>query len=150
MRYTLVETFAFKETEVLKGWSLSVNAGPKYWGNTIGVDYAVVIGDRVLDEGSILEEQNWTDLMLGIRSQFVISSKFLVSVEGSIGGFGMGNSSDFSSDFSYFNSYKISKHILINAGFRSFRYSRTDESDSGDLKTKVKVLGPVLGVSFVY
>lgn len=150
LRYILFESYESGQNGVIKGWSVAANAGPKVWRNNLELDYSLVFGDRVLDEGTLSEDQKWTDLMLGLRSQFIISSKFLVTVDGSIGGFGWGNSSDFSSDLTYLNSFKIAKHILINAGFRSFRYSRTDPSDTGDLSTKVKVQGPILGVSFVY
>jgi len=87
--------------------------------------------------------------MIGMDVKFVISKKFMLSVGGNIGGFGIGNSSEFAHDFTYLNSFKLSKLIIIIAGFRSFRYKRVDGIGDEELKTKVNVLGPVLGVSFV-
>ena len=40
--------------------------------------------------------------------------------------------------------------VLVNAGFRSFMYKRTDIQDGEDLNTKVSVLGPLLGVSVLF
>ena len=78
--------------------------------------------------------------------KFVVSPKFLVSVAYNAGGFGIGNSSKYASDFTYINSFNVHKNILVNAGFRSFGYKRVDE----DLTTRVNVPGPLLGVSLVF
>jgi len=36
------------------------------------------------------------------------------------------------------------------AGFRAFSYDRTDSEGEDEVTTKVKVLGPLIGVSFVF
>ena len=66
------------------------------------------------------------------------------------GGFGIGNASKSSWDFVYTNTFKVSKLILVTAGFRSFRYKREDGEGAEALETKVSVLGPLVGVSFVF
>jgi len=147
--YMLFEDFKFEQDEVLKGWTLNANIGAQYWKNKVGVDYTLIFNDIVLDNGKINELESWWDLMLGIKTNFIISKKFMLSVSGDVGGFGIGNSSKFVYDFTYLNSFKISKLIVINAGFRNFYYSRTDGEGEEELSTKVNVLGPILGVSFV-
>jgi len=147
--YMVYENFEFNEDEILKGWALNLNVGTKYWKNKIGLDYSLIFNDNIIDNGSIEEVQHWWDLMVGINTNFVISKKFMLSVGGNIGGFGIGDSSKFANDFTYLNSFKLSKLIIINAGFRSFKYKRVDGMGDDKLKTTVNVLGPVLGVSFV-
>jgi len=147
--YTVYENFKFDEDEILKGWDLNINVGSKYWKNKIDLDYAFIFNDNIIDSGSIEEVQDWWDLMLGISTNFILSKKFALSVGANIGGFGIGNSSKSAFDFTYLNSFKLSKLIIVNAGFRSFRYKRVDGLGDEELKTKVNVLGPVLGVSFV-
>lgn len=110
--------------------------------------YEFVINNIVIDEGKINEKQNWWDLMVGINPKFVISKKFELSLDTNIGGFGIGNSSNFAFDLTYLNSFKISKLITVHAGFRSFKYKKVDGSGDEKLETKVSVLGPMLGASF--
>jgi hypothetical protein len=147
--YIVYENFKFEEDDILKGWSLTLNAGTKYWKNKIGLDYTLTFNDNLIDSGSIEEVQDWWDLMLGFSTNFILSKKFALSVGANIGGFGIGDSSKSAFDFIYLNSFKVSNLIIINAGFRSFSYKRVDGIDDEELKTKVNVLGPVLGVSFV-
>jgi hypothetical protein len=66
------------------------------------------------------------------------------------GGFGIGNASKYSWDFVYTNTFKVSKLILVTAGFRSFLYKREDGEGAEEVDTKVHVLGPLIGVSFVF
>lgn len=147
--YIVYENFKFEEGDIIKGWGLNLNAGTKYWKNKIGLDYTLTFNDNIIDSGSIEEFQDWWDLMVGISTNFIISKKFALSVGGNIGGFGIGDSSKFAFDFTYLNSFKLSKLIIINAGFRSFRYKRVDGTGDEELKTTVNVLGPILGVSFI-
>ena len=145
--YEVYDNFQFAEDYVIKGWSLRVNLGAKYWLNNIDVDYQIVIGNTVINEDTLNEKQEWWDLMIGINPKFVISKKFDLSADLNIGGFGIGNSSDFALDFTYLNSFKVSRTIAVHAGFRTFKYKQTEGSGEERLETKVSVLGPMLGVS---
>ncbi|WP_430815636.1 hypothetical protein [Carboxylicivirga sp. RSCT41] len=146
--YFIYNKVDYKEEAVIAGWSLEANIGAKYWSNNIEVDYALH-SDILPIEGSINEKQDWWDIMLGAKARFILSKSVLLSVAGDIGGFGLGNSSDLSYDFTYANSFKVSRLILVTAGYRSFKYKRTDGSGENKLKTKVNAYGPFLGVSFV-
>ena len=55
------------------GWSIEGNIGAKYWKNDVNVDYAIYIGDTEIDSGSFNEPQEWTDLMIGIRSKIYLN-----------------------------------------------------------------------------
>jgi hypothetical protein len=138
-----------ENNRVIDGWNIEAMAGAKYWSNDLTVDYQVTLGDIILDEGRIEEPQDWFDLMLGIRTNISLAPRVLLSSWINFGGFGIGNSSEFAYDFTYLNSFRVSRLITINAGFRNFRYRRVDGEGDAELETRVNVLGPVLGVSFM-
>lgn len=123
--------------------------GSKYWVNDIDVDYILKIFENFPIEGNIGEKQDWWDLMLGLKSNIILSKSVLLSIAGDVGGFGIDNSSDFAWDLTYANTFKVSELILITAGYRSFRYKRIDGTGADEVKTKVHAYGPFIGVSFV-
>lgn len=146
--YIIVEKLDQVEREVIRGWALEVNAGAKYWNNTIGLNYKLGIGDRPILEGSLDEVQQWWDFMIGINPKIYVTPKMLISTSLSIGGFGIGNSSNFSYDFLYVNSFRVSKLLGISVGFRNFQYDRVDGTGADEVDTKVNVIGPFIGLSF--
>lgn len=144
--YRVYDNFELKNDQAISGWSISACIGSKYMLNDVNLAYFIYIGDTEIADGSFSEKLEWWDLMIGVNTKFIVSPKFLVSVTYKGGGFGIGNSSKYASDFTYSNSFKVHKHVLINAGFRSFGYNRND----GGVNTDVKVLGPMLGVSAIF
>lgn len=150
LSYLVYNNFEVSDKSVIDGWSLEISAGAKYWKNDVNIAYSVIINDIPILEDNFPELQKWWDLMVGVKTRFIISPKFLLSVAGNVGGFGISNSSNFSHDFTYINSFKVNKHLLVNAGFRSFRYKRVDGEAEDELETVVNVLGPLLGVSIAF
>ena len=139
------------EASVVRGWALDVNAGAKYWNNDVKLGYRIPIGDGPLVlEDQFETTQSWWDPMIGVKARIFISRSVLLGLYGSVGGFGIGSASDISTDFLYTNTFKISRVFSVTAGFRSFHYDRTDGEGEDEVKTKVTVLGPLLGVSFVF
>lgn len=147
--YIVYDKINYNENNVIAGWSLEANIGAKYWVNDIDVDYTILIFDKFPIEGNIGEKQDWWDLMLGLKSNFILSKSVLLSVAGDVGGFGIANSSKFAWDFTYANTFKVSELIMVTAGYRSFRYKRIDGTGADEVKTKVHAYGPFIGVSFV-
>jgi hypothetical protein len=137
-------------TKVVRGWALEVNAGAKHWRNDVTLDYQLKLGETVLAEGRDEVTQSWWDPMIGAKARIILSRSVLLAVSLSAGGFGIGDASTISWDFTYSNTFKVSQLILVTAGFRSFRYDRTEGEGEDELETRVSVLGPVLGVSFVF
>ena len=148
--YVLYETFQMAENRVIDGWSLEAMAGAKYWSNVLSVDYTVFLGQQPISEGSIEEPQNWWDPMVGLRTTISLAPRVLLSSWISVGGFGIGESSKFAHDFAYLNAFRVSRLVTSNAGFRHLRYRRVDGEGESELETRVNVLGPFLGVSFIF
>jgi hypothetical protein len=150
LSYLVYDNFEISEQNVLDGWSLEISAGGKYWKNDVNINYSLIVNDNPILNESFRELQEWWDLMIGAKTRFVISPKFLLVVAYNVGGFGLGDSSEFSHDLTYVNSFKVHKHLLINAGFRGFRYRQVDGEGDEELETVVNVLGPMLGVSVAF
>jgi hypothetical protein len=139
------------DTRVVRGWALEVNAGAKFWQNDLSVGYALVIDqDPPLLEGNLKTVQKWWDPMLGVKARIILSRTVLLGLSASGGGFGVADASDYSWDFVYTNSFKVSRLLTVTAGFRSFLYKRTDGEGPEEVQTKVAVNGPLIGVSFVF
>ena len=147
--YIVYDKIDYEEGKVIAGWSLETNIGAKYWVNDIQVDYSIPIFENFPIEGTFGEKQDWWDLMLGVKTKFVLSKTVLLSIAGDVGGFGIGNSSKFAWDLAYANTFKVSNLVMVTAGYRSFRYNRIDGTGADELKTKVHAYGPFIGVSFV-
>ena len=147
--YLIVMKNEMKNNEVIRGWSLELNLGGKYWKNEVLVDYTVKFNGNVLDQGGIEEPQEWWDPMVGMKLKFVITPAVWLGVNMNYGGFGIANASDQSWDFTYVNAFRVFKNLTINAGYRSFNYSRTDGEPGVEISQKVSAFGPMLGASII-
>lgn len=138
-----------KTDEVIRGWSISANIGVKYWRNDVrlNVDASQLIGIPYVE--NIQQLQEWTDFMVGARAHIILNKRVLLGIQADMGGFGIGNSSDLSWDFTYVNTFEVYKRLYVTAGLRSFSYKRTDVNDGNELKTKVSVIGPLIGISLL-
>ncbi len=148
--YIVYENLSMASNEVIKGWDLEVNAGAKYWNNTVDIDYRVIINDIPILEGSINEPQEWWDFMIGVKPTIYVTPRMKINTSFSAGGFGIGNSSKFTYDFIYANSFKVTKLITVDAGFRNFMYDRVDGEGESQVDTRVNVIGPFVGVSIIW
>jgi hypothetical protein len=138
------------ESGVTRGWAMEVNAGAKYWRNDVNLDYRLYLGETLLREGRTEITQEWWDPMLGVKARIILNRSVLLGLSASGGGFGIGNASDFTWDLVYSNTFKVSRLVSVTAGFRSFRYKRTEGEGESEVATSVSVLGPLIGVSFVF
>ncbi len=148
--YLVYSDINYDEKNIVRGWALEVNAGAKYWKNDVVIDYQIIIAGMPIIDRSIKEPQSWWDLMIGTKARIFLSKYVLLGISGDIGGFGIGNSSKLSWDFTYVNTFKVSKLISVTAGYRSFKYNRVDGDGEDTLETTVHAFGPLLGISFVF
>ncbi|MFS4415105.1 hypothetical protein [Maribacter sp. 2307ULW6-5] len=147
--YLVVRDLEVTDNQIIQGWELGVNLGAKYWLNDVSLGYEFVLFGNVLDDGSLLERQEWWDVMIGVSPAFVISKTVTISAQASIGGFGLGNASKLAYDWTFLNSFKVAKPLAVHVGFRNFYYERTDGEGSEQVETKVNVIGPFLGASLL-
>lgn len=144
--YTIIDKMDFGDN-VIRGWAMDVTLGALYWSNDINVD--VDLNSNLPIPGfpvQINDKQQWTDLVVGTNFRIIFSKTVSLGVTANIGGFGIGNSSDLYFDFTYVNTFKVSKLLTVVAGYKTFNYKRVDGTGSDELKTNVKTFGPMLGV----
>lgn len=144
--YVIIDNF--KDTNnVIEGWSVETTIGAIYWLNDVNIDLDIQIGDLPPIKDTIKEKQEWVDLVLGANFRLVLSKTVGLGISANIGGFGIGNSSELYWDLTYINTFKVSKHIDVAAGYRTFKYNRTDGTGVDEINTSVTVFGPLLGIS---
>ncbi|MGW8267176.1 MAG: hypothetical protein ACWGSQ_12480 [Longimicrobiales bacterium] len=132
------------------GVGIWVAAGARYWDNqtelVVSREPILPIGEVVVD--TLDAAQSWWDPVLGVTLQFPVtpSVSFLVRATG--GGLGIGDASSFLWDAEFGALFRISRRWMISAGYRQFKYERTDGEGEDEVKQTVSVVGPEIGLSF--
>ena len=94
-------------------------------------------------------DQDWFDPLVGARAIFDLSEKWAVSLDGSIGGFGVG--SDFAWDAAGLIGYRFGLFGKDNAtffgGYRARYQDYTNGSGDDKFEWDVTLHGPILGLS---
>lgn len=144
-----VNVYDTRTVEQDGGMGIWVSAGARYWDNKV---VFTTTRRPILPDGEtivVTEEtgQTYWDPVLGVVMQFPVTPKvgFLVRVTG--GGFGIGNASDYMWDAEFIALFRLSNRFLISAGYRQFKYDRTDGSGSDEVRQTVTVTGPAIGLS---
>jgi hypothetical protein len=91
--------------------------------------------------------QNWWDPVLSLAMHFPVTPKVSFFVRATGGGFGIGEASSYLWDAEFLSMFRLSNRFLISAGYRQFKYDRTDGEADGEIRQTVTVTGPVVGVS---
>lgn len=132
------------------GLSLWVGAGARYWSNDIFLEIVTepLFPSGTITTDTIAEVQDWWDPELGVALHFPVTPTVGFSIRATGGGFGIGNASDFLWDAEFTALFRVSRRFLVSAGYRQFRYTRTEGEGDEEINTKVSVVGPQIGFSF--
>ncbi len=146
--YTLIDKIDFGD-DIIRGWAMDATIGAIYWANdvTVGVDLNSSLPIPGFPK-QINDNQKWVDMVIGANFRIILSKSVLLGLSTNIGGFGIGESSDLYWDFTFVNTFKVSKLLTVTAGYKTFNYKRVDGTGEDELKTNVKTFGPLLGVAF--
>ena len=115
-----------------------VFAGARYNGIDGEIDFAAV--------PDVTKDKSWIDPIIGAAFSRDMSEKFVVTVSGDIGGFGIG--SDFTWSFRILGGYRLSKAINLWFGYRYLDTDYDDGSGANKFEYDVAVHGPIIGASF--
>ena len=132
------------------GVGIWVSAGARYWDNNTAL---VVRREPILPNGPVLVDtldaaQGWWDPVVGLNLQFPVSPAVSFLVRATGGGLGIGDAASYLWDAEFGALFRISRRWVISAGYRQFKYERTDGVGDDEVKQAVSVVGPEIGVSF--
>lgn len=94
--------------------------------------------------------QDWLDLIIGLRYRWQISEKWMLSLRGDIGGFGIGDASDFTWNAIGLIHWKPWKHVGFLGGYRALYQDYETGSGIDVFKYDMLMHGPILAVKFTW
>jgi len=131
------------------GIGIWIAIGGRYWDNTVEFTTRT---EPILPGGTpslttTETGQTWWDPVLGISLHFPVTPNvgFLVRATG--GGLGIANASIYLWDAEFVALFRVSRRFMISAGYRQFKYDRTDGSGDDEVRQTVTVTGPAIGLS---
>ena len=131
------------------GIGIWVAAGARYWDNNVEFSTITqpILPGGMPDLDTTKTGQTWWDPVLGVVLHFPVTPDvgFLVRATG--GGLGIGNASSYLWDAEFVALFRLSRRFMISAGYRQFKYDRTDGSGDDEVQQTVTVTGPVIGLS---
>ncbi len=142
------EVYDSRSPEQDRGVGIWVAAGARYWDSQVDLLLTrepILPGDPVQD--TVKTGQAWWDPVIGVNLHFPVTPvvSFLVRATG--GGLGIGNASSYLWDAELGALFRVSRRLMISAGYRQFRYDRTDGEGDDEVKQTVLVVNPAVGLS---
>jgi hypothetical protein len=119
-----------------RGRSLDVMAGGRY--SYLAADVSI---------GPFLDVDDWKDFwapVIGGRLTYALSEKWVVSLAGDAGGFGVGEAADLSWGLTGILGYRLSDTTTMAFGYRFYDIQFSDR----DLDLDLQFHGPVVGLAF--
>ncbi len=125
--------------------TVDVLAGARYTHLDLNLDF-----DFIPDpEGS----KDWVDPLVGARALFDISERWLLSLEGSVGGFGIGSNFTWNAfgAFGYrFSLFSEDRNARVMAGYRAVYMDYDTGSGADKFEWDVTLHGPILGLVIAF
>ena len=113
--------------------------------NSLSLDLeATSTGTALNEDEKRSADKDWTDPIIGIRSQWEINDRWFLAAKGDIGGFGV--DSDFTWNLQGTVGYRFNESVSCEIGYR---YFATDYS-SDDYIYDIAQSGALIGVNYVF
>jgi hypothetical protein len=95
-------------------------------------------------------KENWLDPIIGGRYSRAISERWKVSLYGDIGGFGIGDASDFTWGISALAHYQPWKHVALVGGYRVLDVDYETGSGLSRFEYDVSMHGPIFALNILF
>jgi len=130
------------------GVRLAIQIGARYWdtSGSFKVTFPPLLPggpERVVEVDT---GQSWWDLTTGFTARWPLNPKVDFRLWGNVGGFGIGNSSDYTWEAGFVTSFLVTRYFGFHVGYRILQYSR----ESGGTDTELTMQGPIVGFTFVF
>jgi hypothetical protein len=146
IRQGVLEAQVFHRMPVETG-SLDVYGGIRWWNNDVDatVDPAVFPGSA-----SASVSEDWVDPVLGVRWVGPLAPRWLLSVRGDMGGFGV--ASDFTASLAAGAQYRLSESVSVDMQYKALwvDYEDGTPSQPGYFNYDTLTHGPLVGVIFAF
>lgn len=111
--------------------------------NSLSIDLLATSTGTLLPIGGARSgDKDWTDPIIGVRSQWELNDRWFLAAKSDIGGFGV--DSDFTLNIQGTVGYRFNESVALEVGYR---YFDTDYSDNG-FTYDVAQSGAVIGLNF--
>ena len=146
VRQGVFEAMLIRQRQLGDG-SLEYLAGIRWWDNDVDVE----IDPAVLPGTAAFEiEEDWVDLILGVRWSKPVNDQWTMHLRGDIGGFGV--ASDFTSTLSAGFHYKMTESTDLDLQYKAtwVDFETGAPGQSGYFRYDTVTHGPLIGVIFKF
>ena len=143
-------TIDFSSTLIEAGGVYRIENGPHAFDMLGGVRYTKLEPDITIGSPPplISISEDWVDPIVGFRYFYDFGNKWMLSLRGDIGGFGVG--SDFTWNVAALVHFQPWKYAAILAGYRALDQDYESGSGLNRFKYDMRLSGPVLALNFVW
>lgn len=143
-----LSVYDMRDPKTQIGFCADVVAIGRYWDTNMTIDTVRrPILPGLPEETSHIEGNDTRiDPLVGTVLRWGVTESVAFTVRAAIGGFGIGDAADLSWDLAGLASFSVTDHIGISTGYRTLGYNL----DSGDMETELRMMGPFLGMHFVF
>ena len=165
----LVGTWPLSAEKPLPAVSLEILGGPRFNSinqyirinlsaikiATVPIDigrFSLVGKHQTVKNGSLVIDYNnqYFEPFLGVRLGLWLSPKFLVSLKGDVGGFGLVGDDHVDCNMEALLGYRVSQHVYAYAGYRAHGAWYDFGQDLVQVNVAMWVHGPVLGMTYAF
>jgi hypothetical protein len=100
--------------------------------------------------GTLGTSEDWVEPFVGGRVVWDLNDKWSLNARGDAGGFGIGSASNLTWQIAGGVDYKITKNMILNAGYRYVELDYSRGSGSDELGIDLRAKGPYLGLTILF
>ncbi len=97
-----------------------------------------------------IQTTQWVDPLIGARVAWQFKPEWALGVEGTVGGFGIGNASDLTWNIVGGIQYQLTSAHTFFVGYRALRIERSSGSGASKFRINATMHGPIVGWRFTF